>query len=135
MHGESHGQNSLMGYSSSVKSLNRVQLFATPWTAVCQASLSFTISWSLLRIMSIDWGYHPTISSSVACFSSYLQSLPASGSLPMSQLFTSGDQSVGASAPASVLPMNFQGLFSLGLTGLISLLSKGLSRVFPSTIV
>ena len=76
---------------------------------------------------------HPTISSSVAPFSSCLQYFPASGSLPMSWLFTSGGQSIGNSASASVLPMNTQGWFPLGLTGLISLQSKWLSRVFPST--
>ena len=75
-------------------------------------------SWPLSR-----W-CHPTISSSVVPFSSCLQSFPASGSSPMSWLFTSGDQSIGASATASVLPMNIQDWFPLGLTGLISLLSK-----------
>ena len=72
---------------------------------------------------------HPTISSSVIPFSSHLQSFPASGSFPMSQVFSSGGQRTGVSASASVLPMNIQGWFSLGLTGLISLQSKGLSRV------
>ena len=72
---------------------------------------------------------------SVATFPSYLQSLPATGSLPMSPLFTSGGQSFGASASASVFPMNSQGWFLLRLTGLISLPSKGLSRVFSSTTV
>ena len=78
---------------------------------------------------------HPTISSSVIPFSSWLQSFPASGSFPVSQLFTSSGQSIGASASASVLPMNTQDWFTLGLTGWISLLSKGLSRVFSSTAV
>ena len=68
-------------------------------------------------------------------FSSCLQSFPASGSFPVSQFFASGGQSIGASASAPVLPMNIQGWFPLGLTGLISLLSKGLSRVFSSTTV
>ena len=76
---------------------------------------------------------HPTISSSVAPFSSCLQSFPASGSFPMSWLFTSGGQSIGASE--SAFPMNIRGWFLLELTGLISLLSKGLSRVFSSTTV
>ena len=76
---------------------------------------------------------HPTISSSFIPFSSHLQSFPASGSFPMSQLFTSGGQIIGASASASVLPMNNQGWFPLGLIGLISWQSKGLSRVFSST--
>ena len=78
---------------------------------------------------------HPTISSSVVPFSSCPQSFPASESFPMSQLFASGGQSIGAPASASVLPMNIQGWFPLGLTSLISLLSKGLSRVFFSTTV
>ena len=78
---------------------------------------------------------HPTISSSVVLFSSGLQSFPVSGSFPMSQLFTSGDQSTGASASASVFPVNIQDWFPLGLTGWISLQSKGLSRVFSNTIV
>ena len=79
--------------------------------------------------------YHPTISSSVILFSSCLQSFSASGSFLMSQYFISGGQSVGASAWASALPMNIQDWFPLGLTGLISLKSKGLSRVFSSTTV
>ena len=73
---------------------------------------------------------HPTISSSVVLFSSYLQSFPASGSFPMSQFFASDGQSIGASTSASVLPMNIQDWFPLGWSGWISLLSKGLSRVF-----
>ena len=76
---------------------------------------------------------HPAISSSVRPFSSCLQSFPASGFSPMSQLFTSGGQSIGVSASASALPVNIQDWFPLGLTALISLLSKGLSRVFSST--
>ena len=78
---------------------------------------------------------HRIISSSVIPFSSYLQSAPASGSFPMSQLFASGGQNIGASASASDLPMNIQDWFPLGLTGLISLQSKGLSRVFSNTTV
>ena len=83
--------------------------------------------------LSSQWCY-PTISSSVVSFSC-LQSFPASGSFPMSQFFTSGGQSIGVSASASVLPMNIQDWFPSGLTGLISLQSKGLSRVFSSTTV
>ena len=77
---------------------------------------------------------HPAISFSDALFSSYPQSFPASGSFPMSRLFASGDQSIGASASASasVLPMNIQGWFPLRLTGLISLQSKRLSGVFSA---
>ena len=78
---------------------------------------------------------HSTISSSVVPFSSCLQSFPASGSFQMSRFFASGGQSIGASASASVLPMNIQRWFPLGLTGWISLQSKGLSRVFSNTTV
>ena len=78
---------------------------------------------------------HPTISSSVIPFSSCLQSFPASGSFPMSQFFTWGGQSTGASASASVLPVNTQDWSPLGWTGWISLQSKGLSRVFSNTTV
>ena len=77
---------------------------------------------------------HPTILTSVISFSCCLQSFPASGSFLMSQLFTSGGQSIGASASASVLPMNIQDWFPLGLTGLIFLHSKGLSKVFSKLI-
>ena len=79
--------------------------------------------------------YHPTVSSSVTPFSSCSQSFSASGSFPMSQLFTLDDQSTGASASASVLPMNIQGWYSLGLIGLISLQSKRLWRVFSNTTI
>ena len=82
-----------------------------------------------------SWWCHPAISSSVIPFSSCPQSLPASGSFPMSQLFEWGGQSTGVSASASVLPMNTQDWFPLGWTGWISLQSKGLSRVFSNTIV
>ena len=77
----------------------------------------------------------PTISSSVIPFSSHLQSFPESGSFQMSQFFTSGGQSIGASASASDFPMNVQDWFPLGWTGWISLQSKGLSRVFSNTTV
>ena len=134
---------------------SRVWLFATPWTAAHQASLFLTISWSFLphglqhtrlpcpspspgvcsnSCPLSQWCYL-TISSSVTLFSFCLQSFPASGSFPMSRLFTSGGQSIGASASASVLPMNIQGWFLLELTGLISLKFKGLSRVFSKTTV
>ena len=78
---------------------------------------------------------HPTNSFSVIPFSSCLQSFPGSGAFPMSQLFSSGGQSIEASASASVLPVNIQNWFPLGLTGFISLQSKGLSRVFSNTTV
>ena len=182
-----------------VQSLSCVRLFATPWTAAHQDSLSFTISQSLLKLTSIEsvmpsnqfilccplfllpsifpsirvfqfssvaqscptlwthglqharlpcpspapracsdsypssWWCLPTTSSSVIPFSSCLQSFPASGSFPMSQLLISGGWNIGISA--SVLPMNIQDWFPLGLTGWISLQSKGLSRVFSNTTV
>ena len=81
----------------------------------------------------LSWWCHPTISSSVVLFSSCPQSFPASGFFPVSQLFASGGQSIGPSA--SVLPMNIDDWFPLGLTCLISLLSKGLSRVFSSITI
>ena len=110
-------------------SLSRVQLFSTPWTAARQDSLSFTVSRSLLRFMPIESLMPSNYLILCRPFSSYLQSVPASGSFPVSRLFPSGGQSFGASASASVLPMNIQGWFPLRLTGLISL---GLSRVFSS---
>ena len=90
-----------------VQLLSYDQLFPTPWTAACQASLSFTISLILLKPMSIDSVMHPTISSSFFLFSSCLWSFPASGSFPMNQHWTSGGQSIGALT--SVLLMNIQG--------------------------
>ena len=78
---------------------------------------------------------HPNISSSVVPFSSCLQSFPESGSFQMSQFFASGNQNIGASASASVLPVNIQDWFPLGCTGWISLQSKGLSRVFFNTTI
>ena len=119
----------------AVWSQGRVQLFTTPRIAACQASMSFTNSWSLFRLMSLSQWCHPTISSSVTPLSSCPQSFAASGFFPVSQLFASGGQSIGTSALASVLSMNIQGWFTLGSTGFISLQSKGLSRVFSSTTI
>ena len=136
-------------YIYLVQSLSCVWLFATPWIAAGQASLSITSS-------QTDWcpscppspvscpsshptdGWlsrwcHPTISSSVIPFSC-LQSFSA-GSFQMSRLFASGGQSIGVSASASVLPMNIQDWFPLGLTSLIFLQSKGLSRVFSNNTI
>ena len=107
----------------SVESLSHVQLFVTPWTAACQASLSITNSWSLLKLMHIELVMP---SNHLIPFSSCLQSFPASGSFPMSQIFTSDGQSIGTSASASVLPMNIEDWFPLGRTGLISL--PGMNR-------
>ena len=115
-----------------VESLSRVWLFATPWTSAHQASLSFTISWSLLRFMSIELVMLSNHLFFCSPFSFCLQFSPASGSFPMRWLFALGGQSIGASASAPGVPMNIQGWFPLGSNGLISLLSKGLSRVFSS---
>ena len=96
------------GQFSSIQSLSHVQLFATPWTAACQASLSITNSQSLLRLMSIE-SVMPS-NHLILChlLSSHPQSFPASGSFQMSQLFTLGGQSIGVSVSASVFPMNSQ---------------------------
>ena len=83
----------------------------------------------------LSWWCNPTISSSVVPFSSHPQSFPASGSFPMNQFFASGGQSIGVSASSSILPMNIQDWFPLGLTGWIFLLSKELSRVFSNSTV
>ena len=93
---------------SSVQSLSRVQLFVTPWTAACQASLSITNFLSLFKLMSIESVMPSNISSSVIPFSSHPQSFPALGSFQMSQFFRSGGQSTGVSASVSVLPMDTQ---------------------------
>ena len=122
----------MLGKFSLVQLLSHVRLSVSPRTAAHQASLSITNSRSLLKIMSIE---SVTISSSVVSFSSRLQSLPALGSFSVSQFFTSGGQSIGVSVSASVFPMNIQDWFPLGWTGLISLQSKRLSRVFSNTTV
>ena len=106
---------------------------ATPWIAARQASLSITNSWSSPKLCPLSRWCHPAISSSVVPFSSCPQSLPASESFPMSQLFAWGDQSTGVSASASFLPKNTQDWSPIGWTGWISLQSKGLSRVFSNT--
>ena len=118
---------------SSVQSLSRVWLFATPWIAARQASLSITNSRSPLKLVFIK-SVMPSSSSSVIRFSSCPQSFPASGSFPMSQLCAWGGQSTGVSASASVLPMNILDWSPLGWTGWISLQSKGLSRVLNTTV-
>ena len=90
--------------------------------------------WAYSNSCPFSWWCHPTISPSTVPFS-HLQSFPVSGSFPRSQFFTLGGQSIGASASASVLPMNIQDWFPLGWTGWISWQSKGLSRVFSNTTV
>ena len=118
---------------SSVQSLSHLQLFATPWTAACQASLSITNSWSVFKLMSVK----SVMPSNHLILSRPLSLLPSI--FPSIRVFSSESilcircQSIGVSASASVLPMNIQGQFPLGLTGLISLQSKGLSSVFSNT--
>ena len=118
---------------SSVQSLSHVQLFVTPWTAARQASLSIINSHP--NPCPLNQWCHPTISSFVIPLSACLQSFPASWSFQKSQFFTSGGQSIGVSAPASVLPMNIQDWSPLGWTGFIFLQFKRLSRVFSNTTV
>ena len=112
-------------------SLSVVPDSVTPWTTACLPFLFFTISQSLFKFTSIE-SMPSNDLVSVVPFSSHPQSFPASGSFPMSRIFTSGGQSIGASSSALVLPMNIHGWFPLGLTGLI-LQSRGLSRVFSNT--
>ena len=105
-------------YPASVQSLSHVQLFATPWIAACQASMSITNSWSLLKLLSIELGMpsnhlilcHPLLLPSILP----LHKMLASGSFLMSQFFTSSGQSIGVSTSAPVLPMNIQDWFPLG---------------------
>ena len=127
-----HKQVIVLNAFRSDQSLSRVRLFVTPWIAACQASLSITNSRSS---HPSSWWCHPAISSSVIPFSSCPQSLLASESFPMSQLFAWGGQSTGVSALASVLPMNNRDWSPLGWTGYIFLQSRGLSRVFSNTTV
>ena len=119
----------------SVQLLGCVGLFVTPWTAAHQASLSITTPRDYSNSCPLSQWCHPIISSSVVPFSSCPQSLPASGSFPMSQLLAWGGQSIGVSASTSVLPVDTQGWSPLGWTGWISLQSKGLARVFSNTTV
>ena len=119
---------------SSVQSLSHVWLVATPWTAVCQASLAITNSRSLPKLMSIE-SVMPSNHLILCGLLLFLPSIfPKSQSFQMSQFFPSG-QNTGVSASTSVLPMNIQDWFSLWWTGWISLQSKGLSRVFFNTTV
>ena len=120
---------------SSVHLLSCVWLFATPWTAAHHASLSISNSQSLLKLMSIEsvMPSNPLILCPPLLL--MLSTFPASGSFPRSQLIESGGQSIRVSASASVLPVNIQGWFPLGLTGWISWQSRGLSRVFSNTTI
>ena len=116
-----------------------VQSFSLVWLFVTLSTEAHKASWPSLSpgvcadSCPLRWWCHPTSSSSVAPFFSCPQSYPASRSFPMIWLFASGNQSIGDSASASVLPMNIQGWFSLGFIGLISLLTKRLSTVFCSS--
>ena len=116
-----------------VQSHSRVWLFVNPWTAAWQASLSFTTTWSLLKLMFIELVMTSNHLTLCYPFSSCPQTFPASGSFPMSWLFSSYGQNYWS---FSISPSNeYSGWFPLGLTALISLLSKGLSRVFSNTTV
>ena len=119
-----------------VRLLSPVWLFLTPWTAAHPAPLSYTISQILLKLMSIEL----VILSKLLIFChphspSFAFNISQHQGLPMSQVFTSGGQSMRPSALTSILPMNIQGWFPLGLTGLIIVQSKGLSRILSSTTV
>ena len=124
----------LLDIFSSVQSLSRVRLFVTPWIAARQASLSITISQRSLRFMFIESVMPSSHLILGRPLTSCPQSLPASESFPMSQLFAWGRQSTGASALASFLPKT-QGWSPSEWTGWISLQSKGLSKVFSNTTV
>ena len=119
---------------SSVQSLSLSDSLQPHWLPHARLPCPSPTSGACSNWCSSNWWCHPTILSSVIPFSFSLQSFPASGSFPMSH-FASGGQITEASASAAVLPMNIQDWFPLGRTGLISLLSKGLSRVFSNTTV
>ena len=124
------GNSLLLPFSHSVVSDS-----ATPWTAARQASLSFTVSQSMLKLMSIESvmpSNHLILYQPLLLLPSIFPSIRV---FPMSQLFASGGQSIKVSASTSVLPVNIQDWFPLGCTGWISLQSKGLSRVFSNTTV
>ena len=123
---------------SSVQSLSYVLLFVTPWTVAGQASLSITNSQSLLKLMFTELvmpSNNLILCRPLLLPPSIFPSIFSNGSFQMSQFFASGGQSIGVSASASVLPKNIQDWFPLRWTGWISLLSKGLSRVFSNTAV
>ena len=120
---------------SSVQSLSRVWLLWPPKLQHARLPCPSPTPRPCSNSCPSSQWCHPTISPSVVPFASCPQSFPASGSFPVSQFFKSGGQSSGVSASSSVLTMNIQDWFPLGLTGLISLQSKGLSRVFSNTTV
>ena len=158
--GKSHGPRSLMGYSPGchkrvrhdlVTKLQKHSIYRTEknvsWVQIGRTDMSdhgrqhtrppgpSPIPRLYSNSCPLTWWCHPTIWSSVVPFSSHLQSFPASGSFQMTELFTSGGQSFGVSASTSILPMNIEDWFPLGLTGWISFQSKGLSGVFSNTTV
>ena len=110
------------------------ELFVIPWTAARQVSLFFTVSLSLLKLLSIE-SLMPSNHLILCCPFLLLPSIFSIRVFPMSHLFTSGGRSIGASASASVFPVHIQNWFLLGLTSLVSLLPKGLSRLFSNTTV
>ena len=110
------------------------QLFATPWTAAHQTLLSFTVSWSLFKFTCIE-SVMPSNHLNLSCPLLLFSIFSSLRFFPTSWLLESGGQSIGASVSVSVLPVNIQSWFPLGLTGLISLLSKGFLRVFSDTTV
>ena len=122
-------------YNASVRSLSHDWLFVTPQTAAFKPPCPSPTPITYTNSCPLSQWCHPTISSSVVPFTSCLQTFPASGSFPMSQLFTLGGQSIGVSDSTSVLPMNIKDWSPLGWNGWISLQSKGLSRVFSNTTV
>ena len=119
----------------SVQLLSCVQLFVTLWIAACRLPCPSPTPRACSNSCPSSRWCHPTISSSVSPSPLAFSLSPHQGLFPVSQFFASGGWSIGASASASVLPVNIQDWFPLGLTGLISLLSKGVSRVFSSTTV
>ena len=121
-----------LSYVSSVQLLSRVQL-CEPMDQHARPPCPSPTPRVYANSCPLSWWCHPAISSSVIPFFSCLQSFPAPGSFLMSRLFVSDVPRIGASASASVHPMTIQDWFPLGLTGLISLQSKGLSRVFSNT--
>ena len=131
----SKGSNNDISSVSSIQSLSRIRFFATPWITARQASLPSPTPGVHSNSRPSSWWCHPAISSSVIPFSSCPQSLPASESFPMSQLFAWGGQSTGVSALASFLPKKSQSWSPSEWTCWISLQSKGLSRVFSNTTV
>ena len=119
------GQPTLMSHFTLLQWLSQVWLFVTPWTAACQASLSITNSWSLLKLMSVELMMPSDHHISAIPFSSCLQTFPASGSFPMSHLFASGGQRIGVSASASSPSNEYSGLISFRMDWLDLLAVQG----------